>query len=197
MLRKHKHLVGFLLLGLLLAIGMIFSMSDFLRASGKAGQLELVGVSLDVIGGRYDTKTGIFFADLSKVPEAYVKITFDDVVVTAKIVEWNTKTEYLKAQEQVAMIKEKLDLTGDELEYFTAEERLEARGNVKVISNDATLFSEEMSYLEAEDKATFLKSVVVEITDGIFRGEHFVLYIEEEQMEFFGPFQGEFVQKED
>ena len=163
-------------------------------AEEKTGRLELVGVSDDAMTGRYETTTGIFHADVTDTPNAYVQLEFDDIVITSRVLEWFTKDDYLIASIDATLTSDDLDLTSDRIEYYSEEERLIATGSVVVITDDGRITSDELTYYEQEDKAIFVGNVVAEMTDGTFYGEKLVFYIDTEDMEFFGPFRGEFSQ---
>ncbi len=181
------------LFGFLLGLSLLFTSTVF--GEKQDGYLELIGVPADQVAGEYDTKTGIFQADLRHIEGAYVKITYDKMIITGRVLEWHTKEDYLLVQVDVVLDKEKMHLTGDQIEYFSEEERMVAIGNLRVVTDDAVTLAERMNYYEEEDKAELFDDVVVTVDDGIFRGQHFVMFIDQEIMHFFGPFQGEIQRK--
>lgn len=182
-----------------LVIGMIvvliFCFSTPILGASQTGTLELKNVPDTVQAGRYDSKSGIFSADLSEVPDAYVQITFEDMVLRGKVLHWNTEDDYMRLEKDAELTKDDFDLTADQIEYFGDIEKLIATGNVVAVAEDATIEAELMEYYETTDEAHFLRNVLVKMDDGSFRGERFVMYVELEKMEFFGPFTGEFVRK--
>ena len=181
------------LLGFFLGLSLLFTLTVF--GEKQDGYLELIGVPANQIAGEYDTKTGIFTADLRHIEGAYVKITYDKMIITGRVLEWRTKDDYLLVQVDAVLDKEKMHLTGDQIEYFSEEERMVAIGNIKVVTDDAVILATRMNYFEEVDKAELFDDVVVTVDDGIFRGQHFVMYIDQEIMHFYGPFQGEIQRK--
>lgn len=154
-MRLSKVFLGLVLLVLLVP--------NMVAANNNQGELELIGVPSDVVAGRFDNRAGVFTADLTEIEGAYIRITYDDMNITSKRVEWNTKDGMLLASV-----------------------------NVLLTTEDATIEAGELTYWEEEDRARFKHNVVVQLEDGTFYGEDFLLHLEDEQMEFFGPFRGQF-----
>lgn len=160
--------------------------------AGRSGQLEMIGVPEDVLAGQYDSKTKVFRADVTDIPDALVRIVYNGTVIEGRVVEWNTEDDHLIVQQGASVERKDMRLTGDLVEYFRAEERMTASQNVHVVQDDSTITADSFAFDEAEERAEFRGNVVVEFSDGLFRGGHLVLYVEDDRMEFLGPFSGEF-----
>ncbi len=186
-MKRRKFGVVLILTGLLLMSGL-----QTVMASGRTGYLELVGVPANQIAGGYNTKTGLFEADLRNFDGAYVKITYDDMVITGQVLEWQTKDDYLQVRVEAFLKQDNMEIESDLIEYYSDDERMIATGNVSVNTDDANIKAASMIYLREQDRAEFLDNVVVSVDDGVFQGEHFVMYIDKEVMQFYGAFQAEF-----
>lgn len=158
----------------------------------KQGQLEIVGVPAQAVAGTYYTKTDVFYADVQDIEGAFVRITYDDLVIIGRVVEWRRKDNYLKVTVDASLEQKDMNIIADQIEYFTEEERLLAEGNLQVTTEDATVYADRMVHLEKEEKTDFFANVAVHITDGKLFGDHFVIYSAEDRMEFIGSFRGEF-----
>lgn len=161
-------------------------------AAGEQGVLEIIGVPEDVAAGRYDPEEGLFYADVSDLPEALIRVRFDEVLLSGKEMEWRTKDNYLIFKQGAWLEKDDFELSADVVEYFGDEERLCAEGSVVVITEDAAVYAERLTYDEKTDEALFTGGVTVVFEEGTVRGEKFVMRMEKSELRFFGPFQGEF-----
>lgn len=156
------------------------------------GYIEIIGVPDEIIAGKYDPKTGIFEADLREITGAYVKITYDEIVITGKMVTWYRSDDYLVVTDEARVVQDDLILTSDQIEYYSELEELVATNNVQVTTDDAVVTSQFLEYSRHADRAEFKQDVVVDVTDGKLYGQHFVMLVEAEEMQFIGSFTGEF-----
>lgn len=170
----------------------ILLVSPTVWGQSRSGTLQMIGVPPDVQGGSYDSSSGVFTADVSDIPEAYIQVTFDDLRITGQELEWHTKDEQLTFSQSVKVWREDLELDADWLHYDSAAEIMTARGAVKVTTEDAVIYADELVYSEETDEALFTGNVIVDFEDGELKGEKFLLRVEEKTMQFFGPFQGTF-----
>lgn len=158
----------------------------------NVGYVDIIGVPSDQVAGEYDLKTEIFAADVSEFEGAYVQITYDDLVITGKMVTWYRGNDYLVVIGDARVVQDDLVLTSDKIEYYGDREELVATNNVEAITEDAVVTSQLLEYNRGADRAEFKQNVIVEVTDGRLYGEHFVMLIEAEEMQFIGSFTGEF-----
>ncbi len=121
------------------------------------------GIPDDATGGRYDTQASIFYGDVTGFADGIIRVVMDETEIRAVILEWHTRDDYMKAV-----------------------------AGVTVLQNDVVITSDSMEYFGETDEAHFLGAVVVEMDDGRFTGQRFVLNLETEEMQFFGAFSGEF-----
>lgn len=161
-------------------------------AESKTGTLELIGVPQDASPGHYHTESGLFFVDVTAFEDALIKILFEDMEIIGKKLEWHTKDNYFIFTETARLEKDDFKLTSSVLEYFSEEERLEAKGDVEVITEDATVRSQHLVYEEETDQALFTVEVVVVFEEGTLRGEKFLMDRGQNELVFYGVFQGEF-----
>lgn len=131
--------------------------------TAREGTMHIEGIPEDASGGRYDTQASIFYGDVTAFPEAVIRVLMDDTEIRAVVLEWHTRDDYMKAT-----------------------------SGVTVLQNDVTITSDSMEYFGESDEAHFLGNVVVEMEDGRFTGQRFILNLETEEMQFFGAFSGEF-----
>ena len=61
-----------------------------------------------------------------------------------------------------------------------------------VVTEDATVYSDQLVYNEETDEAVFTGQVKVAFEDGTLEGERFVMFLEKNELQFFGAFQGLF-----
>lgn len=174
-----------------------------LFSAGAAAQTNSTNIDVDIIGvpegvkaGGFNLKTETFTADVSQIEGAYVRITYNDIVVFGQFVEFRRNDNYLLVTGNVRVEQADMLLTGDQVEYFTELEKMIGSGNLKVTTDDAVVWADQMIYLRTEDKVDFLHNVTVEVSDAKLYGEHFVMLRAEEMMEFIGPFKGEFRRNE-
>lgn len=177
--------------GLALVITLMVITGPSLAANQK-GVLEITGVPQDVAAGRYDPDAGVFYADVSELPEAQIRVEFEDVRISGKEMEWRTKDNYLLFRQSARLEREDFELWANQVEYFGEEERLAASGSVIVVTEDATIHSEQLTYDEKTDEALFTGEVLVIFNDGELRGEKFLMLMEKSELRFFGTFHGEF-----
>ncbi len=176
----------------LAAVVLILAGASLSMAAGQKGVLEITGVPEDVAAGRYDPEKGLFYADVSDLPEASIKVKFEEVRISGREMEWRTKDNYLIFKQSARFEKDDFELTADTVEYFGDEERLSAQGSVVVITEDATIYADRLVYDEKTDEALFTGAVKVIFADGTLRGEKFLMLMEKSELRFFGTFQGEF-----
>ncbi len=174
------------------AVVCLLSLCAAVSVTARSGQLEMIGVPEDVLAGQYDSQTKVFRADLTEIPDAFVRIVYNGTVIEGRVVEWNTEDDYLKVQQGASVVRKDMRLTGELVEYFRADELLTAADDVRVMQEDTTITADSFSFFEPEERAEFRGNVVVEFSEGVFRGGHLVLYVEDDRMEFLGPFSGEF-----
>lgn len=184
-MRKNK------ILGMAVVILFVAGAGLSLAASQK-GVLEITGVPDDVAAGRYDPEEGLFYADVSDLPEASIRVKFEEVLISGQEMEWRTKDNYLIFKQSARLEKDDFELTADVVEYFGDDERLCAQGSVVVITEDATVYSDRLAYDEKTDEALFTGGVKVVFSDGTLQGERFLMLMEKSELRFFGAFQGEF-----
>src|SRR5690554_2199136 len=87
-------------------------------AESEKGRLEIVGVPDDVVAGRYDPDAGIFYADVREIPDALIKVNFDDVQILGYKMEWNTKDNYALFSNDAKLEKDDFELSAQIIEYF-------------------------------------------------------------------------------
>lgn len=129
----------------------------------REGTMFIEGVPDDASSGRYDTQNNIFYGDVREYEGARIRILMDDTEIFAVVLEWHTNDDFMKAT-----------------------------SGVRVLQNETVITSDVMEYFGDLDEAHFLGNVVVEMDDGTFSGQRFVLNLETEEMQFFGSFSGEF-----
>lgn len=171
---------------------LLLTVSDGLLAKEKAGTLELIGVPSHVQGGWYHSDSGVFFVDVTEIEGAFVRVSYEDMEITGKKLEWHTKDDYFIFTDGAKLEKDDFVLESKTLEYYGNEEKLVAAGNVVAVTDDATVHSQTLVYLEETDEALFTDDVTVEVTDGRLQGQRFLMLVEKKEMQFFGPFQGQF-----
>lgn len=181
-----------LLIRVLVTVILGLGLTGTCLASANTGYLEIIGVPPDALAGTYDTKTDIFNADLQHITGAFARITYDDLIIIGRVVEWRRKENYLRVTVDASLERENMTLIGEQIEYFSEEERLLAEGNLEVTTESAIIYADNMIFLEKLDRTDFFNNVVVKLTDAKMFGEHFVIYSDKDSMEFIGPFKGEF-----
>lgn len=184
--------IGLVLLVVVLTLAFVSSVGAQEVSEKSAVNLEIIGVPADYKAGGANVQTGIFLFDVRDIPDAYVSITYEDLIITGKLVEYRSKDNYLIVTVDAIIKREDMTITSDEVEYYTEKEKLLANGNVVVTTKDALVKAASMNYLRTEDRAEFMTDVIVELTDGKLLGDYFVMHIDAETMEFIGPFRGEF-----
>jgi lipopolysaccharide export system protein LptA len=161
-------------------------------AKEKTGTLELIGVPSSIQGGWYDSNSGVFFVDLVEIEGAFVRVSYEDMQITGEKLEWHTKDDYFIFTEGAKLEKDDFVLESKTLEYYGNEEKLTAAGDVVVTTEDAVIRSQRLVYLEETDEALFTDDVIVEVAEGRLQGQRFLMFVEKKEMQFFGPFQGQF-----
>lgn len=176
--------------GLLLVLLLLYTPGSL--AEERTGTLEIIGVPPEIPTGNYDSSAKRFTADVREIPDAIIRVTYDDMRLSGLQLEWLTEEEHLTFSHSVSVWREDLDLEADWLEYDGQAKVLTAKGNVKATTEDAVIYAEHLVYTEDTDEALFTEGVRVEFSDGAFTGEKFLFKVEEKTLQFFGPFQGSF-----
>lgn len=180
----------FLVLSIL--IGLLVVATAVAGAESQVGTLEITGVPTELAAGRYDRQAGIFYADVAEIEGALIEVSFEEVQIVGKKMEWRTDDNYLIFKIGAKLTQADFELTGDIIEYYGDQKNLEASGSIVVITEDATVYANELVYDEETDEALFTGQVRVVFEDGILEGERFLMLLEKSELQFFGSFQGEF-----
>lgn len=170
----------------------IFSTLGIALAENEKGTLEIIGVPSDVVAGRYDSDQGIFYADIKGIPDALIKVDFNEVLIFGYEMELNTKNNYALFTNNARLEKDDFELSAQTIEYFGDDKILFAKNEVLVVTEDATIYADHLEYNEEEDEALFTGNVRVIFEDGEVEGEKFLMLLEKSELQFYGSFQGEF-----
>lgn len=161
-------------------------------AEGEKGTLKIIGVPDLNVSGRYDPEEGSFFADVHEFQKALIQVELEGVTIQGQKMQWQTKNNHLVMSVGARLEKDDFEISALTIEYFGDEKRLEATGEVVVITEDTTLYANKLHYDETTDEAIFTGQVKVLFADGTLEGEKFVMFLEKNELHFFGSFQGEF-----
>lgn len=179
-------------ISIIIILVIFFSVLGFALAENEKGTLEIIGVPNDVVAGRYDSDEGIFYADVTGVPDALIKVDFNEVLIFGYEMELNTKNNYAFFTNDARLEKDDFELTAKTIEYFGDDKILLAKDNVLVVTEDASVYADHLKYNEDDDEALFTGNVRVIFEDGEMEGEKFLMFLEKSELQFYGSFQGEF-----